>query len=267
MKRTMLGALALAVLLTGCSNSTESAEAANVQMRVQDGYIQYYNGTDWENLIATEELKGEPGEKGDKGDKGDQGEPGTQGERGPAGATGATGAAGVQGAKGDKGDKGDRGLTGAQGDKGEKGDKGDPGASAAKTRQFQILVTKNNALTYQDKDVIEITDSYNATVFTNKTDKGTTNFISFTLGEDGWADVKVKSLSGDTFKGWSDGETKETRRITYKDETILFGNYATTWIATPVPEPTATPEPPAPESTPTPYIEEPAEETTQAPML
>ena len=50
MKKTTLTALALAVLLTGCAKSADSAAAANadVQMRVQDGYIQYYNGTDWE---------------------------------------------------------------------------------------------------------------------------------------------------------------------------------------------------------------------------
>ena len=72
MKKTTLTALALAVLLTGCAKSADSAAAANadVQMRVQDGYIQYYNGTDWENLIATAELKGDPGEKGDPGTPG-----------------------------------------------------------------------------------------------------------------------------------------------------------------------------------------------------
>ena len=82
MKKTTLTVLALAVLLTGCAKSADSAAAANadVQMRVQDGYIQYYNGTDWENLISTEELKGE---KGDKGDKGDPGEKGERGETGP----------------------------------------------------------------------------------------------------------------------------------------------------------------------------------------
>lgn len=93
MKKTTLTVLALAVLLTGCAKSADSAAAANadVQMRVQDGYIQYYNGTDWENLIATAELKGDPGEKGDKGDKGDQGEPGEKGERGATGPKGAKG--------------------------------------------------------------------------------------------------------------------------------------------------------------------------------
>ena len=81
MKKTTLTVLALAVLLTGCAKSADSAAAANadVQMRVQDGYIQYYNGTDWENLIATDELKGEKGDKGDKGDSGDNGAAGQDG--------------------------------------------------------------------------------------------------------------------------------------------------------------------------------------------
>ena len=85
--RTVLCVLALAVLLTGCAKSADSAAVANVQMRVQDGYIQYYNGTDWENLISTEELKGEKGDKGDKGDKGATGATGPQGPKGPAGVT------------------------------------------------------------------------------------------------------------------------------------------------------------------------------------
>ena len=94
MKKTALTVLALAVLLTGCAKSADSAAAANadVQMRVQDGYIQYYNGTDWENLISTEELEGE------KGDKGEQGNPGADGETGLPGATGAVGNAGATGA-------------------------------------------------------------------------------------------------------------------------------------------------------------------------
>ena len=101
MKKTILTVLALAVLLTGCAKGADTTDTTNnVQMRVQDGYIQYYNGTDWQNLVSTDELKGE---KGDKGDKGDQGEQGVHGERGPAGtstgtagATGATGATGAQ---------------------------------------------------------------------------------------------------------------------------------------------------------------------------
>ena len=120
MKKTVLTVLALAVLLTGCAKGADTTDTTNnVQMRVQDGYIQYYNGTDWQNLVSTDELKGE---KGDKGDKGDQGEQGVHGERGPAGtstgtagATGATGATGAQGIQGPAGPTGATGATGATG--------------------------------------------------------------------------------------------------------------------------------------------------------
>ena len=258
MKKTTLTVLALAVLLTGCAKSADSAAAANadVQMRVQDGYIQYYNGTDWENLIATDELKGEKGDKGEQGNPGADGETGLPGATGAVGNAGATGATGNQGAKGEKGDKGEQGPAGVQGLKGDKGDKGDPGEPAETTRQFQILVTRDNAFTYQADDIIEIVDSHNAELFAN--DK--TNYTGFALSEDGWVDVKVKTQSGDTFIGWSDGKTKETRRITYKDATILYANYREVLPATPTPEPEPEPtEVPTPEPTPepTPNIPEP----------
>lgn len=104
-------ALALASALTGCA-AADTSTAAQIEMRVQDGYIQYYNGTDWENLISTEELKGE---KGDKGDKGDPGEKGERGETGP------------QGAKGDKGDPGTNGINGQNGADGANGKDGTNG--------------------------------------------------------------------------------------------------------------------------------------------
>ena len=315
MKKTTLTVLALAVLLTGCAKSADSAAAANadVQMRVQDGYIQYYNGTDWENLIATDELKGEKGDKGEQGNPGADGETGLPGATGAVGNAGATGATGNQGAKGEKGDKGEQGLKGDKGDKGDrgeqgpagaqglkgdkgdkgdkgeqgpagtqglkgdKGDKGDPGEPAETTRQFQILVTRDNAFTYQTDDIIEIVDSHNAELFAN--DK--TNYTGFALSEDGWVDVKVKTQSGDTFIGWSDGKTKETRRITYKDATILYANYREVLPVTPTPEPTPeptvaptptpnTPEPeptevPTPEPTPEPTPNIPEPEPTEVP--
>lgn len=285
MKKTTLTVLALAVLLTGCAKSADSAAAANadVQMRVQDGYIQYYNGTDWENLIATDELKGEKGDKGEQGNPGADGETGLPGATGAVGNAGATGATGNQGAKGekgdkgeqgpagaqglkgnegDKGDKGEQGPAGAQGLKGDKGDKGDPGEPAETTRQFQILVTRDNAFTYQADDIIEIVDSHNAELFAN--DK--TNYTGFALSEDGWVDVKVKTQSGDTFIGWSDGKTKETRRITYKDATILYANYREVLPATPTPEPEPEPtEVPTPEPTPEPTPNIPEPEPTEVP--
>ena len=188
--------------------------------------------------------------KGDKGDKGDRG------EQGPAGAQG------LKGNEGDKGDKGEQGPAGVQGLKGDKGDKGDPGEPAETTRQFQILVTRDNAFTYQADDIIEIVDSHNAELFAN--DK--TNYTGFALSEDGWVDVKVKTQSGDTFIGWSDGKTKETRRITYKDATILYANYREVLPATPTPEPEPEPtEVPTPEPTPEPTPNIPEPEPTEVP--
>lgn len=275
MKKKLVTTIALALLLTGCAKSADSLDAANekVQMRVQDGYIQYYNGTGWENLVSTDELKGAPGDKGEKGDpgpagtageKGEKGDKGDTGEQGPAGATGAVGPQGEKGDKGDKGDPGQTGAVGATGAQGPKGDKGDPGEQAAVTRQFQILVTRDNTFDFQTDDIIEVVNSYNAELFTDAK-SGKTNYVGFTLGEDGWVDVKVKSQSGDIFKGWSDGETKEARRITYKDATILCANYRKVWPTTPTPtctpEPTAEPttEPawptPEPTATPTPTPE------------
>ena len=270
MKKKLAAAMALALLLTGCAKSADSLDVASekVQMRVQDGYIQYYNGTTWENLVSTDELKGALGDKGEKGDpgpagtageKGEKGDKGDTGEQGPAGATGAVGPQGEKGDKGDKGDPGQTGAAGATGAQGPKGDKGEPGEQAAVTRQFQILVTRDNTFDYQTDDVIEVVDSYNAILFADEK-SGKTNYVGFTLGEDGWVNVKVKSQSGDIFRGWSDGETKETRRITYKDATILCANYRKVWPATPTPaytpEPTATPTPtPEPTATPTPTPE------------
>lgn len=84
-KRTFrLVAAALALALTGCA-AADTSTAAQIEMRVQDGYIQYYNGTDWKNLISTEELKGEKGDKGDPGEKGECGEIGPQGAKGDKG--------------------------------------------------------------------------------------------------------------------------------------------------------------------------------------
>lgn len=98
--------VAATLFLAGCSQSPATPE-----MRVSDGYIQYSaDGSQWNDLIATETLKGD---KGDKGDQGEPGVPGPQGETGPRGP---------QGPKGPKGDPG------SPGEKGEKGDKGDPGS-------------------------------------------------------------------------------------------------------------------------------------------
>ena len=128
-KRTFrLAAAALALALTGCAAADTSTTAAQIEMRVQDGYIQYYNGTDWENLISTEELKGE---KGDKGDKGDPGEKGERGETGPQGAKGDKGDPGTNGINGQNGADGINGKDGANGQNGTNGKNGVDGKNGA----------------------------------------------------------------------------------------------------------------------------------------
>lgn len=76
------------MLLTGCTGSSSSVE--DVDFRVENGYIQYTtNGTEWDNLIDVNDIKGEQGAKGDKGDTGATGPQGQQGIQGPQGETGA----------------------------------------------------------------------------------------------------------------------------------------------------------------------------------
>ena len=242
MKKTTLTVLALAVLLTGCAKSADSAAAANadVQMRVQDGYIQYYNGTDWENLIATAELKGDPGEKGDKGDKGDQGEPGEKGERGATGPKGAKGDKGDKGEKGDKGDKGDPGTNGADGLNGANGKdgtngkdgrdgiNGKDGASAIPgiTQEFICTVGNYYSMNAMDDECgyIQIGAAKNVLFNQRRTvsnSSGNPQQISVLMNEDGQFAVTAVAESGWQFVKWSDGQTNPSRTVTYTDNTSL----------------------------------------------
>lgn len=89
----------LSTLSTAAKDSLVAAinevaeNVATVDMRVEDGYIQYSTdgGKAWTNLIAESEIKGDTGPTG------------------PRGETGSRGPAGPQGEKGEKGDKGDTG--------------------------------------------------------------------------------------------------------------------------------------------------------------
>lgn len=80
MKAGKIAAVLLtACLLAACSQQTNEADAPEIQMQVADGYIQYYNGTDWENLIAVEDLRGPQGEPGRDGKDGEDGKDGADG--------------------------------------------------------------------------------------------------------------------------------------------------------------------------------------------
>lgn len=82
--------------------------AGSMDLRVADGYVQYSTdgGRTWKNLIAMEDLKGDPGapgaagQQGEKGDKGDTGPQGPQGEKGDTGPQGEQGPQGPAGAYG-----------------------------------------------------------------------------------------------------------------------------------------------------------------------
>ena len=221
MKKTTLTVLALAVLLTGCAKSADSAAAANadVQMRVQDGYIQYYNGTDWENLIATAELKGDPGEKGDKGDKGDQGEPGEKGDKGDKGDPGTNGADGLNGANGKDGTNGKDGRDGIN---------GKDGASAIPgiTQEFICTVGNYYSMNAMDDECgyIQIGAAKNVLFNQRRTvsnSSGNPQQISVLMNEDGQFAVTAVAESGWQFVKWSDGQTNPSRTVTYTDNTSL----------------------------------------------
>ena len=44
---------------------------ADIEFKVESGYIQYYDGSNWNNLIAVEDLKGDDGADGDDGEDAD----------------------------------------------------------------------------------------------------------------------------------------------------------------------------------------------------
>lgn len=117
---------------------TGSGGVGSISMQTADGYIQYStdNGKSWKNLIALDELKGEPGQDGAPGKDGEPGKDGTPGKDGVTphigdngnwyigstdtgkpsrGATGANGPAGAQGEKGDTGPQGPAGTPGKDG--------------------------------------------------------------------------------------------------------------------------------------------------------
>ena len=83
-------------------------DGREIEIRKDALYIQWrYRGdSNWNNLIAYSELKGEKGDKGDTGPKGEKGEQGIQGAQGTKGEKGDTGAKGEQGIQGIQGNAG-----------------------------------------------------------------------------------------------------------------------------------------------------------------
>lgn len=227
---------ALALMLTGCA-AADTSTAANVEMRVQDGYIQYYNGTDWENLISTEELKGEKGDKGDKGDPGEKGErgetdpqgpKGEKGDKGDPGANGLNGADGINGKDGANGKDGTNGKDGVNGKDGRDGVDGKDGTSTVPgiTREFYVNICDYySKYTYYEGSPLEgyvkindVTDSF---IYQKRTyPDDSSKFIGFNIlmNENGKVNVTAIAEPGYVFVKWGDGSTSATRDVVYTDD-------------------------------------------------
>ena len=227
-----MAAAALALALTGCA-AADTSNAAQIEMRVQDGYIQYYNGTDWENLISTDELKGEKGDKGDKGDpgeKGERGETGPQGPKGDKGDPGANGTNGLNGADGKDGKDGADGKNGANGKDGRDGVDGKDGTSTVPGITRELYV---NACDYYSArnsywsgsapygGQVQVNDVENAFIYQQKTfpdDSSKLLRFNILMNEDGKVNVTAIAEPGYSFVKWSDGTTSATRDIVYTDD-------------------------------------------------
>lgn len=122
-----------AMFLSACAPQKEET----LQMQVADGYIQYYNGQEWKNLIEVEELRGPQGPAGEDGING------TDGENGKDGRSGKDGMDGVPGLNGTDGKDGVDGKNGADGQDGQNGADGKDGtqAEACDHRYRQISQT------------------------------------------------------------------------------------------------------------------------------
>ena len=230
-RRTLrIAAAALALALTGCA-AADTSTAAQIEMRVQDGYIQYYNGTDWENLISTDELKGEKGDKGDKGDpgeKGERGETGPQGPKGDKGDPGANGTNGLNGADGKDGRDGVDGKNGINGKDGRDGVDGKDGTSTVPgiTRELYVgAYDYYSKYSYYEGSPLEgyvkINDTENAFIYQKRgTSDNSSKLIYFNIlmNEDGKVNVTAVPEPGYTFVKWGDGTTSATRDIVYTDD-------------------------------------------------
>ena len=133
-------------MLVACG---QEATAPEIQMQVADGYIQYFNGADWENLIAVEDLRGPQGEPGQDGKDGKDGKDGADGIDGKDGATGAQGPAGAKGETGATGPAGQDGVNGANGRDGRDGSDGS-GAVPCNHVYRQVSQVVNTLESYED---------------------------------------------------------------------------------------------------------------------
>ena len=219
--------LLLTTMLFGCVDKNVSGQST-VQMRVQDGYIQYYTGETWDNLISTEELKGE---KGDKGDKGDPGIPGKNGVDGKDGVNGINGTNGLNGKDGVDGKNGKDGKDGIDGK--------DAGDGITKT--FNVSTMYQGYLPEDfdyDKWVgfIEVKSLDKAVISQqNELNKKQYRDVELLMNENGEVQLTAKPVGSWKFYEWSDGVKEATRTINYNDEHFLtaYFKYTKTPLAAP----------------------------------
>ncbi len=192
-KYVVLSLMLIGLVLFGCSSkeNNNTVEASEIKMRVQDGYIQYYTGSSWENLLSTEELKGEKGDKGDKGD------PGVNGKNGINGLNGVNGTDGKDGVNG-------------------------------KDTITQNNITKQCHISIYDKGPnpgestnyggIAIINKENVEIIVEKylnNDNSRYENFYILLNENGKIEIEAKPEENWKFVEWSDGVTDTRRTITY----------------------------------------------------
>lgn len=138
MNRLAVAASILAVtILSACSSESQP----NIQMQVADGYIQYYNGSEWENLISLDDLRGPTGLQGPAGLNGQDGTDGADGLNGADGKDGADGKNGTDGKDGVDGKNGTDGKDGVDGKNGADGTDGIVSQCSHVYRQTSQVVT------------------------------------------------------------------------------------------------------------------------------
>ena len=245
-----ISCLLMCFLLVACTSNNNSP----VELRVQDGYIQYDNGSGWTNLISTEELKGEQGEqgiqgekgetgdKGEKGDKGDKGDPGTNGTNGTNGKDGTNGVDGKDGVNGKDGANGVNGKDGKDGIDGKDGVDGkDATVQDNITKEFYIDIkyVNDNPDTHSDYGSLVLKSQNKAVIqrhYNSQYNKSNISSYEILMNENGKVEVEAKAEENWKFVKWSDGSTQAKRTISYNDSQSLTAYFDYTKIPMVFPE-------------------------------
>ena len=156
-------ALCLIIPATFMFTACSTTEDDNVQIRVQDGYVQWSSdNSDWKNVITIEDIldaigddiTGPQGEQGQQGIQGPQGEQGLQGEQGIAGKQVEFNVSATHIQWRYVGDSTWNNLVALEDIKGDKGDDGDNGIDTSVV-EYTITYDYNNQL-----DMSELMTNY-----------------------------------------------------------------------------------------------------------